>query len=826
MSNIDDDIEMESEFLGNSGGNSQKRWKKQKWAFLVCGSGVLLLVLYLALSSTGSALHPVKSTEDSCDQESTRYSRSQIEDFADELKGYIEPPVLAEHVRYLSARPHIAGSERNLMTASHTAALWRSFGIPSVRLDDYDVMLSWPRAAGKVTLQTSDGQHTDIPTQERVYPEALETDPGVISGSADLKASLSKRAVPRQDTTNPLTFNGYSASGNVTGPLLYVNYGHAEDFDKLTKEYGLTCTGSIVIMRYGQGFRGDKVENAVRCGAIGVLLYSDSADDGAAHGTQYPAGPFRSDDSVQRGSIWVGNGDPSSPGYAALNLSSTPRLSYEEAQQEGNPNDGRLHMAPLPKIPVQPLSSQAAAPLLAAMRGPEAPAEWTGAELADGAPYHLGGTNDALVRMVVSMVNDQAHIQNVIGVIPGTVERSKAVYIGNHRDAWTFGAIDPISGMATLTEIARAFGKLYAAGKWRPRRSIVFCSWDAEEQGLIGSTEFIEEQFQTVYSDAVAYLNMDLVTNGGDYLAVDGAPALAEVARQVAARIAFPANFSAPPSTTEDSFERPWPKETDNYPHYKNLLEFWENRPDPSLLYEHDYPTEPKSILISSGSGSDHAPFLQLTGVPVFEARFADVTDDYPQYHSNHDSYYYVANFVDPGFVQHGLIAEFMAELTLRLASDTVLPLNYTEASNHLDHFVAAVQAAHPTSSRVDFSPLTDAIGRFRSAASKLEYLAAAAPSDYSEGHVLALNNALVQVERSFLDRRELLHVYRHVIYRPDEDNEYASSHLPSLVSALRGTDSSRMQREVVQAAAAVQAATTTMGVVAHAKLYCGFQAS
>jgi N-acetylated-alpha-linked acidic dipeptidase len=823
MSGVDDDIEMETDFLGDSGDTrSTKRWKKQKWAFIVCGTGVLLLVMYLALSTADTAASIVKnggSSGGSCDEEYGRFNKSEIEEFADELKGFISPSVLAEHLRYMSARPHIAGSERNSLTASHTAAQWRSFGIPSVRIDEYDVLLSWPRAAGKVTLQTPDGQHTEVQTQENVYPVALETDPGVISGSADLKASTpSKRALPRQDVTNPLTFNGYSATGNVTGPLLYVNYGHAEDFERLTREFGLTCTGHIVIMRYGQGFRGDKVENAVRCGAIGVLLYSDSADDGAAHGTQYPDGPFRSNDSVQRGSIWVGNGDPTTPGYPALNYSSTPRLTYEEAQQEPS-DDGRLHLAPLPTIPVQPLSSQAAAPLLAAMRGPVAPAEWTGAELEDGSPYHVGGTGDALVRLVVSMVNDQAHIENVIGVIPGTLERSKAVYIGNHRDAWTFGAIDPISGMATLTEIARAFGRLYTEGKWRPRRSIVFCSWDAEEQGLIGSTEFIEEHFQTVYSDAVAYLNMDLVTNGGDYLAVDGAPALAQLAREVAARIAFPSNFTAPPSTTEDSFERPWPKETDKYPHYENLLEFWENRPDPSLLGDHDYPTEPKSILISSGSGSDHAPFLQLVGVPVFEARFADVTDDYPQYHSNHDSYYYVANFVDPGFVQHGIIARFMAELTLRLASDVVLPLNYTETSAHLDSFVAALKTNHASASRVDFSPLSDAIDRFRSAASKLGYLAAAATADHSDGHVLALNNALMQVERSFLDRRELMHVYRHVIYRPDEDNEYASSHLPSLVSALRGTDSVRMQREVVQAAAAVQAATTAMGVVSHAKL-------
>src|SRR5438874_1294347 len=356
-----------------------------------------------------------------------------------------------EHLRRLTAEPHIAGTKEDYATAVYVRDQMRSFGLQA-ELKEYQVWLNYPKTDPVVELIA--------PRRERlsVREAILKEDP----------TSSNRKITP--------LFNGYAATGDVTAPLVYANYGLPPDYEALEKA-GVDVKGKIVIVRYGNSFRGVKAKVAQDHGAVGCIIYSDPADDGYAQGDVYPKGPWRPVASGQRGSVqylFEYPGDPLTPGRPAV--SGVPRLKPEEATD-------------LTRIPVQPIAYDVARTILSQLKGPVRPRGFQG-----GLPfaYHVGGTDDVKLHLKTDMDYKLRTIWDVVARIEGDEEKDRWVILGNHRDAWVFGAVDPNSGTSAMLEVGRGFGELLKAG-WKPPRTVILCSWDAEEYGLVGSTEWAEE---------------------------------------------------------------------------------------------------------------------------------------------------------------------------------------------------------------------------------------------------------------------------------------------------------------------------------------------
>src|SRR5437870_9890320 len=372
----------------------------------------------------------------------TREDSAAERRWEEQFRAVPAPNSAREHLRRLTLEPHVAGTKEDYATAVYVRDQMRSFGL-SAELKEYQVWLNYPKTDPIVELIA--------PRRERlsVREAVLKADP----------TSSNPKITP--------LFNGYSASGDVTAPLVYANYGLPPDYEALQKA-GVDVKGKIVIVRYGNSFRGVKAKVAQDHGAVGCIIYSDQADDGYAQGDVYPKGPWRPDSSGQRGSVqflFIYPGDPSTPGMPAV--PGTPRLRKDEATN-------------IPHIPVQPISYGDARRLLQPLRGPVRPKDFQG-----GLPfaYHIGGTNDVRVHLKTDIEFVTKTIWDVITRIDGAVERDRWVVLGNHRDAWVFGAVDPNSGTTAMLELGRGLGQLVRSG-WKPRRSIVLGSWDAEEEGL------------------------------------------------------------------------------------------------------------------------------------------------------------------------------------------------------------------------------------------------------------------------------------------------------------------------------------------------------
>src|SRR5262245_16409947 len=382
-----------------------------------------------------------------------------------------------EHLRRLTLEPHIAGTREDYNTAVYVRDQLRSYGL-TAELREYEVWLNYPNAPTVLELITTRRQK--LSTQEAVVPgDPTSSNPKI----------------------TPL-FNGYSASGDVTAPVVYANYGLPPDYEEL-KKAGVNVKGKIVIVRYGNSFRGVKAKVAEDQGATGCIIYSDPADDGYMQGDVYPKGPWRPVASGQRGSVqylFDYPGDPLTPGRPSI--PGEPRLKPEEATD-------------LTRLPVQPIAYDVARTILSQLKGPLRPRGFQG-----GLPfaYHVGGTNDVKVRLKTDMDYKIRKIWNVVARIDGNEDKDRWVILGNHRDAWVFGAVDPNSGSAAMLEVGRGFGELLKQG-WKPRRTIILCSWDAEEYGLIGSTEWAEEMADELRQKAVAYLNLDAAVSGPNFTA-------------------------------------------------------------------------------------------------------------------------------------------------------------------------------------------------------------------------------------------------------------------------------------------------------------------
>ena len=558
--------------------------------------------------------------------------------------------------------------------------------------------------------------------------------------------------------------------------MVYVNYGLPNDYDDLRKA-GVDVKGKIVIARYGNSFRGVKAKVAEENGAVALIIYSDPADDGYVQGDVYPKGPMRPDSSAQRGSVqflFIYPGDPLTPGVPAI--AGTPRLAKEAATN-------------IPHIPVQPISYGDARRLLQPLRGPLRPRGFQG-----GLPfaYHLGGTSDVRVHLKTNIEFATKTIWDVITRLDGTVEKDRWVVLGNHRDAWVFGAVDPNSGSAAMLEVGRGLGQLLKSG-WRPRRTLVLCSWDAEEQGLIGSTEWVEENASELKQKAVAYLNMDAAVSGPNFGA-SSVPSLWKLIRAAASDVRDPQSGK---SIYEAWRDRAWENSSEADRFDANGLEKPITAPRIGAL----------------GSGSDYTPFLQHVGIPSLDMSFGG---DYGVYHSAYDSFYWMAHFGDPTFQYHVAAAQIWGTVALRLANAPGLPFDYVDYAAQLHDFLKETTrlanrkkvpfAAKPIEKAIDaFADEAERIQRRRNDLEK---------QDSNSAEKLArVNDALMQAERAFIDERGLRGRvwFRHQIYAPGFYTGYAALPFPDLRQAIedgRGADAAEAAQRIT---AAIERATDTL---------------
>src|SRR6059058_4111008 len=627
-----------------------------------------------------------------------------------------------EHLRRLTAEPHIAGTKEDYATAVYVRDQMRSF-VLQAELKEYQVWLNYPKTDPIVELIA--------PRRERlsVREAILKEDP----------TSSNRKITP--------LFNGYAPTGDVTAPLVYANYGLPPDYEVLEKA-GVDVKGKIVIVRYGNSFRGVKAKVAQDHGAVGCIIYSDPADDGYAQGDIYPKGPWRPVASGQRGSVqflFQYPGDPLTPGKPAI--PGTPRISLQEAY------------ADIPRIPVQPLAYDEARKLIEPLKGPVRPKGFQGAF---PFPYHVGGTNDVRVHLKTDMDYASRTLWDVEARINGTTEKDRWVVMGNHRDAWVFGAVDPNSGTATMLETARAFGQLLKQG-WQPRRTIILCSWDGEEYGLIGSTGWAEENAAELQLKAVAYLNVDVAVNGPTY-GVSAVPSLWKLIRAATREVKDPKTG-------------------------KSVYQQWQDR---AREQRGELDVESEARIGPLGSGSDYTPFLQHLGVASTDMGFGG---DYGVYHSAYDSFYWMSHFGDPDFRYHVAAAQLWGTMAMRLADAPALGFNYTDYANQIrEYFDESTRLAkhRHLESAIDEKSINDAVKNFSEEAMRLEkerqkLVAGADKSSSSAAKLRRLNDALMGAERAFIDERGLRGRpwYKHEIYAPGIFTGYASQPLTDFRQAI-----------------------------------------
>ena len=662
--------------------------------------------------------------------------------------------IRAEH-RVFTAEPHPAGSERNNELARYIADKWQAQGLEQVTLRRYDVLSSYPRS---VELEMLSPVHYRAGLREDAYP----ADP---------------------DTANPRVHAAYlsfSASGDITAPLVYAHSGNPEDYAYLAQQ-GIDVRGKIVIVRYSNpySYRGFKALTAERMGAAALLIYSDPAEDGFTRGKVFPEGPWGPASHIQHGAItydFLVAGDPLTPGWAAL--PGAKRLSLAEARS-------------LPKIMALAMSWRDAKPLLEQLDGPVAPRDWQG-----GLPleYRLGGAR-ARVHLKIDMDTRVMPNYVVEGRIAGTDRADDWVVLGNHRDAWEFGGVDPSSGTASLMEMTRAFGELKGAG-WRPRRTLVFCSWDGEEVALTGSTEWGEHFADVLMRNAVAYLNVDSSTSGPRFegsAVASLAPLLVEVSRTLATPTGH---------TLYEDWRAAAAKPTD-----ARTISLASGAGSAARTQDAEL------VDVRIGSGSDHTVFLNHLGIPTMGLSFEG---PYGVYHSMYDNFYWMNQFGDPGYRYHRLMSQLWGVVGLRLANAEVLPFDMGFYARSLRGFVADLDQANPDlAGNLDLAPLRHGIDEFERSGTALRSAidARLESAPLPAADTAALNRALMNVERRWLLPEGIpgRPWFRHSLYAARFT--YAHLELPGLTEAveardwLRATEQSRRLEHALAANAAALAA-------------------
>jgi len=643
------------------------------------------------------------------------------------------PDEARRHHRFFTAEPHPAGSERNNELARHIADVWKQQGMEDVTLHRYDVLNTSPR---EVVVEMVEPVRYKATLREDSY----DVDP---------------------DTANPRVSSAYagmSASGEITAAVVYAHSGNPADYDLLRRR-GIDVRGKIVLVRYSNpySYRGFKALTAQKEGAAALLIYSDPAEDGFKRGKVFPDGPWGPESHIQRGAItydFLVPGDPLAPGWASV--PGAKQIPREDAIS-------------LPKVIAVPLSWRDAKPLLENLDGPVAPKNWQG-----GLPlrYRLGGGR-VRAHLKVDMDNSVKPNYVVESRIRGSELPDEWIVLGNHRDAWEFGGVDPSSGTASMMELTRALGELLKEG-FRPRRTLVICSWDGEEVGLTGSTEWGEQFLQELRENAVAYINVDSSTSGPDLEA--GAVA------------------SLSPFLVETSHALDDPSGSSLYGAWKRSAARTKSRkavPDAEL------------VNTKIGSGSDHTVFLNHAGVPSILLGF---DGPYGVYHSVYDDFYWMNHFGDPGYKYHALMSRLWGVLALRLANADVLPFDFAEYARQLRGFVQALEKENPKArSKLDTRSLYQSLAAFESAGRRFDHAVARVLSEggFDPKAAKRLNRSIRQVELNWLHEEGIpgRPWFKHLLY--GARYTYAHLELPGVTEAVEkgNWEAAQQQGALVEAA-------------------------
>lgn len=652
---------------------------------------------------------------------------------------------LRRYMEVMAGEPHVAGRPGSRKVAEFARETFASFGLDA-QIETFEALMPWP--ADRTVEMVSPSRHTMA-----IAEPVLAADPD--SADADMTP----------------VFNAYSGDGDVTGEVVYVNYGMPADFDRL-EQMGISVRGKVVLARYGAGWRGIKPKVAYERGAVACLIYSDPRDDGFFQGDVYPDGPFRPDQGVQRGSVMdmpVHPGDPLSPGWASE--PGARKLPREQA-------------ATILKIPVLPISYGDALPLLRELKGPVVPPEWRG-----GLPvtYHAG-PGPATARVALRFDWQTRPLHNVIVRIPGRELPDEWVIYGNHHDAWVNGADDPISGAVSLMETGRALGELLKTG-WRPRRTIILALWDGEEWGLLGSTEWAEKHAAELKANAAVYINSD--STGKGWLNVGGSHALQQMMSEVAREV-------NDPRTGRPVADESRRRQVQGTPEAQRAG----RERDQNLWLE------------PLGSGSDFTPFLQHLTVSALNVGFGGESSG-GIYHSAYDTVRWYTMFSDGEFQYGRTLAQLTGTLLLRLADAPILPFQFTDSADTFLRYADELEELAKTrpEARLDLAPVRAAIAQLREASQAFEQ--AYGRSQRLSTQALAaraelrhVNRLLIQSEQRLgmgdgLPRREW---FKHQIYAPGFYTGYGVKTMPQIREGLEERRLEEAQGGVRTVSAAISA--------------------
>lgn len=721
--------------------------------------------LLAALSFTGEATAQKTITGFT---ENSTVAQKQLEQKFD---AQLSAERIGKAIKELSAVPHHVGSVGGKAVAENILQKFKAYGWDA-KIETYQVLFPTPKT--RVLEMVS-------PT---VYKALLK------------EPALKEDGTSNQEDQLP-TYNAWSADGDVTGELVFVNYGLPQDYEVL-ESLGISVQGKIVIAKYGRSWRGIKPKVAQEYGAIGCIIYSDPKDDGYFQGDVYPKGAFKNEYGVQRGSIMdmvIYPGDPLTPNIGATE--NAKRLDRLEA-----PN--------LLKIPVLPISYHDAQPLLQALEGPVAPADWRGAL---PFTYHIG-PGKAKVHLKVDFNWQLKPAYNVIAKIAGSQFPDQWVIRGNHHDAWVNGANDPISGAAALLEEAQAIGELVKTG-WKPKRTLVYCAWDAEEPGLLGSTEWVEDHITELQQKTVVYINSD--GNGRGFLGVEGSHALETLVTEISKEV-------TDPQTRVSVFER---KKAVTAVEASNAKAKKEAMAKTSFKVN------------AMGSGSDYSSFIQHAGIPSLNIGYGG-EDDGGEYHSIYDSYDDYSRFKDPGFFYGVTLAQTAGRAALRMANAETLPFDFrslqrtvsdyvkdllnqtdqlresTAAENELIRANGYALANDPTEKKkapaakaevpyLDFSPLLNALTLLEKSTDQLAATWAKAAA--TGANTAALNQALYRAEQQLLTTNGLPRRswYKHTLYAPGFYTGYGVKTVPGVREAIEQRNWKEAQEQIGVVAASLE---------------------
>ena len=736
---------------------------------------VPLVVATIAIAATPFAEH---GTIRGFTPESTR---TQLE-WEAKFKAIPDPARMREAMKLLSARPHHVGSPYDKQNAEWLRDQFKSYGWQA-SIEEFDVLFPTPKERVLELV---------APTKYTANLDETPIDVDPTSGQKDEQLPA---------------YNAYSADGDVTGPLVFVNQGVPADYDELERR-GISVKGAIVIAKYGGSWRGIKPKVAAEHGAVGCIIYSDPGNDGYAQGDVFPNGPMRPSQGVQRGSVQdmpTYPGDPATPGIGATKGAKRTPLDK---------------IPTLTKIPVLPISYGNAQPLLAALKGPVVPSSWRG-----GLPLtYRFGPGPAVVHLKVKSNWDTKTLYDVIAKIPGTTEADQWIIRGNHHDAWVNGAEDPISGLVAELEEARAIGQLVKQG-WKPKRTIVYAAWDGEEPGLLGSTEWAETHADELEKKAVIYINSD--TNGRGMLGVAGSHTLENFVNGVSRDIDDP-----------ESKTTVWKRSQANRISNGGADDRRDARNREDLR------------IGALGSGSDYSSFLQHLGVASLNMGYGG-EDDGGIYHSIYDDFYWFMHYSDSSFVYGRALAQTVGVAVMRLANADLLPFTFTNLAETARNYTTELQrlrdsrndAITETNRSIDdgvylavndprdpvlgpsrktpppqfnFAPLLNALDSLSSAARRYDR-AAASLSTQDAPKLKSVNQRLVQAERAMTSNDGLKgrSWYKHLLYAPGFYTGYGVKTMPAVRESIEQGEWENVDGEIARVAQALTREATLVSALA-----------